>query len=182
MRLNSGLKYVSVKEGEESKFDNIFLNHLSFARQCNDRLSANYNLKAIQRMVEYGYVFNEDPKDMVMMVGIEDFGNRAYRIESKLFVHPKYRSSFWRSPDDYETVKYQISKHKSDSQFLFKSREAKNPAALKVSARLDSFFQDWFIYPEKIELRYKDNWQWIMYKRSMGGDVKNHVQKLLYSH
>lgn len=178
-QLKCGYSYKSVISAGVQDFDSDFLNHLSFAQSGNDKLASNYNLKHISRMVEYGYVYNNNPSDLVYMVGIEDFQNGAFRIESRLFVHPNYRKTFWKSPDNYEVVKHQINIHNSKYEFLFKSREAKNPAGFRISARLDNFFKDWTIHPNQIELRYKNNWQWIMYN-TIKGSVNEHIEKLLH--
>lgn len=177
--LECGYIYKPVISGDWEDFDESFLHHLDGAYNNGDALANNYTLKQIGRMQEYGYVYNQDPNDLVYMVGLENFHSGAYRIESRLYMHPNYRRRYWRSPDNYETVKRQISNHMDTCQFLFKSREAENPAGFLISARLDSYFNDWVVYPTKIELRYRNNWQFIMYK-NVRGEVDNHISKLWY--
>lgn len=131
-------------------------------------------------MKEYGYVYtNNDPSDIVYMSGIEDFGNGCFRTESRLYVAEKYRRNYWRSPDDYETIIYQISLHIADANLLFKSRTANNAASFTISKRYNSYFSDWEVYPTKIELRYKNNIQWIMCK-NIKGNLNDNISSLIY--
>lgn len=179
MQLNCGYFYKPVINERGEDFDDHFSQHLTFASSLGERLSKNYNLKSIKRMFEYGYVYDQTPSKLVLMVGLEQFGEKILRAESRLFVHPSYRSHFWKSPDSYESVKLQINHGLSKCDFLFKSREAKNPGALNVSARRDQFFASWNVYPRPIELKYKNNWQWIMY-RNIKGNVEDHVSQILF--
>lgn len=179
MKLNTvdNFFYKSVKSNLYKDYDHYFLNHLNFAYHNNDYLSKNYTTTAIDRMVEYGYVYHETPENLVFMVGIEDFGNGVMRSESRLFVHPNYRRPFWKSIDNYETVIHQINSQIENCNFIFKSREAKNPAGFRISQRLNPFFQDWIIYDKQIKLRSKNNLQWICYK-ILNGDAETHIQYL----
>lgn len=172
----NGFTYKCVKFKDRIDFDDKFLQSLEQANSGSDPLAANYNEKAIMRMAEYGYITNESG-DVVYMTGLEDFSNGIYRIESRTWINPKYRRKFWRCPDDYQTILLQINNHASETNMLFKSREAKNPAGFTISARLNDYFKDWIVYPEEIELKYKDNWQWIMYK-NFNGDVNENLKKL----
>jgi hypothetical protein len=177
--LACGYTYCPVIRGKHQQLDEVFHAHLDNAYQNGDPLSKNYTLKQILRMQEYGYIYNQDPTDLVYMVGLENFQDRAFRIESRLYVHPNYRRRIWRSPDNYEAVKLQININIGECDFLFKSRTAVNPAGFAISARLDAFFGDWTILPSQIELRYPDNWQHIMYK-NLAGDPLIHIERLCY--
>jgi len=169
--------YKRVKVKTDTEYDSFFLQHLDFAFNNKDPLSKNYTLKSIDKMVEYGYVYHQSPENLVFMVGIEDFGNNVFRSESRLFVHPKYRKTFWKSIDNYETVIHQINNHVANCNFIFKSREAKNGAGFRISQRLHPFFRDWVIHGKQIELRYKNNFQWICY-RNLKGNAEEHIQYL----
>lgn len=171
--------YKPVKVNSYKDYDTNFLTHLNFAFNNNDYLSKNYNLKVIDRMVEYGYVYHNSPENLVFMVGIEDFGNGVFRSECRLFVHPNYRRPYWKSIDNYETVIHQINNHIKNSKFIFKSREAKNSAGFKISQRLNTFFRDWVIHDTQIELRHKNNFQWICYK-NLEDDAQKHIKYLQF--
>lgn len=177
--LQNGMTYKSVKRNNDTDYDAHFLQCLDSAFHSNDKLAKNYTIQSINRMKEYGYVYKNNPSDIVYMVGIEDFGNGCFRTESRLYVTEKYRSNYWRSPDNYETIIYQIGLHTNDAHLLFKSRAASNVAGFTISKRYSNYFSDWEIYPSKIELRYKNNIQWIMYK-NIKGNLDDNVNSLIY--
>ena len=79
----------------------------------------------------------------------------------------------WNPPDNYELTMTQYNNHKF--KLIFKSRDEKSPAGHLRSQKLNDFFKDWILYPNKIELGFKDNWQWIMYK----GD-ENEIENILH--
>lgn len=177
--LNNGLTYVPVKINGNLLNEDIFIKHLNSAYNQSDKLSKNYTLEAINRMFEYGYVYNSNPTDLVYMTGIENFGNNIYRIESRLYTAPKYRKKIWTSPDNYETVIHQISNLPDNVAMLFKSRETNNPAGVMHCKKIHVFFKDWQLFPEKIELKYVNNWQWIFYN-NLKGNVDENIEKLRY--
>jgi len=178
-KLSGGYIYKPVISGLIVDFDSDFITHINYAENSADRLSSNYTLFHIAKMQEYGYIYDKHPGNLVFMVGLENFHDNAYRIESRLFVHHDYRTKLWRSPDNYESVKHQINNHIHSCDFLFKSRTAKNPAGFLISRKLNDYFDDWLVYRNQIELRYKDNHQLIMYK-TIKGNTNDHISKLLF--
>lgn len=169
------MRYVSVTNDLDNS---VFRYWLDIAyNNSSDRLHKNYTIKQIARMKEYGMCMDGD--DFVYMVGLDDFGEGIYRIESRLWVNPKFRKKYWRSPDNYASVLSQIDKHKDTTNFLFKSREAANPAGFRISARLHKYFTNWKIHQEQIELKWKNNWQWIMYKPTI--DEQDYIKRIQYT-
>lgn len=181
IRIGNGLKYKSVRSSGVSDYDAEFIKHIDFANEGDDKKAKNYNLTHIDRMMEYGYVYaNDDPSDLVFMVGIEDFGEGCARCECRLFIHPNYRTYLWSPPRGYyDLIMYQVDKHDEDIDFLFKSREAANSATLDVTRTLNPFFEDWVTHPEKLELKYKNNFQWVMYRDNYGL-AKEKIEYLRY--
>lgn len=165
------LSYKQVKYYDEKNYDDLFLYTLDQIYSGTDKLGQNYRLDAIDRMVEYGYMVDEDG-DIAYMAGIQPFGDGLLRCESRTWIHPKYRTFMWNPPDNYELTMRQCNNH--SHSLIFKSRE-KSPAGHLRSQKLNPFFKDWVLYPEKIELGFKDNWQWIMYKGN-----ENEIEKLVY--
>lgn len=179
-QLECGYWYKPVIKNNNIDFDFYFLKHLDYAKHLNEKLSQNYQIRHILKMKEYGYIYNKDPDNLVYMVGLEDFGHGIFRIESRLFVHPNYRQKIWKSPDSYEVIKKQINTNNTSCNFLFKSRIARNPAGFLISAKLDDYFKSWKVYPSMIELKYKENWQWIMYKNVRNDDEGKYIEKICY--
>jgi len=165
------LSYKRVKFYENKNYDDLFLKTLEEIYYSDDSLSKNYQLEAIDRMIEYGYMIDE-AGDIAYMAGVQPFGDQLLRVESRTWINPKYRKRIWNPPDNYELTMRQYNSHRY--KLIFKSRE-KSPAGHLRSQKLHEFFKDWILYPEKIELYWKDNWQWIMYK----GDV-DEVKNILY--
>lgn len=176
IQLAGGFIYQPViKDGLEF-FDDNFLRVLDRINNSDDELRDNYDIKQIRRMSEYGYIYKDDPADIIYMTGIQDFGNGAYRLTSRTYITPEYRTGYWRSPDKYQMVKHQMDNllASGKAKLLFKSREKANPAGLNISRRLaPEYFGDWEILPGQIELRWKDNWQWILYKNITGNQNDN---------
>ena len=168
------MEYISVINNLDNPTFRYWLD-IAYNR-TDDRLHKNYNIKQIARMKEYGMCMDGD--EFIYMVGLDDFSKGIYRIESRLWVNPKYRKKFWKSPDNYATIFKQINLHKSTTNFLFKSREAPNPGGFRISARLHKYFTDWVIYPKQIELKWKDNWQWIMYRPCHNSEI--YIKELQY--
>ena len=165
------LSYKCVKYYEEKNYDDLFLSTLEKIYSSKDPLAKNYGVDAIDKMVEYGYMVDEND-EIAYMSGVQPFGEGLLRVESRTWINPKYRKFMWNPPDNYELTMTQYNNHKF--KLIFKSRE-KSPAGHLRSQKLNDFFKDWILYPNKIELGFKDNWQWIMYK----GD-ENEIENILY--
>lgn len=158
--------------------DARFLAHLDTIQKSNDPLSANYNIRHLARMKEYGYIWDEKRQLIPYMTGLEDFGEQMFRIESRTYIHEAYRRRIWKCPDEYVISRYFLDEYSSEASFLFKSREAKNPAGFLISQRLTSIYDDWVVYPREVELKYPNNWQWIMHGPTE--DAERYVEKIRY--
>lgn len=159
INIYEGYRYKSVTNG----YDDIFLNMIDQIKLDPHPLSYTYTLDKIDQMVEYGYVVN-DYNEIVYMSGIELFGDNCYRIESRTYVPQKFRLKKWSCPHGYAAVRYQMSKM-SNVNMWFKSRGAKNKFSnLSYAWKYDGFSYDWQLYPDPIELKWRDNFQWIYYK------------------
>ena len=165
------LSYKRVKFYEEKNYDYLFLSTLEKIYFSDDPLAKNYRVDAIDKMVEYGYMVDQSG-EIAYMAGVQPFGDRLLRLESRTWINPKYRKRMWNPPDNYQLTIRQYNSH--PFKLIFKSRE-KSPAGHLRSQKLNKFFENWILYPEKIELGFKDNWQWIMYK----GDV-NEIQNIIH--
>lgn len=171
------MTYVPVVHRSIYRPDEYFKKHLHSVQAGSDKFAANYNLITIRRMTEYGYIYNNTPDDLVYMTGIQEMAPSIFRLESRLYLDPKYRKRIWSSPDDYEAVQYQYQFINAD--MIFKSREVCNAAGLTLCQKHNSFFDDWQLYDSQIELKYKNNWQWIFFKNIIGDTYEN-IQKLVH--
>lgn len=179
-RVSDDFTYVHVMDGENASFDKNILCLIESIQYTNDPLKDNYTLKSIlDKLFLFGYLKNNDG-EIVYFSGVESFGDEIHRIETKTYVPPKFRTSSWMNKHNYLLVDEHKFLLRDSTNFLFKSREAKSSAIHKKCMRMvPESFPDWKIYPTQIQLRYKDNWQWIMYK-SYSGDEEEHLNKLRY--
>jgi hypothetical protein len=161
--LNNNYFYTNVKYDNTIYYTDLFLKLINDIPNDTHPLSGNYSLKKINQMDTYGYVTNADG-EIVYMSGIERFSEYCYRIESRTYVPPKFRKKVWRCSHGYEAVKYQMNNFKNPVSMWFKSREAKNNFSnLSYAHRYDGFSSGWKVHKHPIELKWKDNYQWIYY-------------------
>lgn len=172
--LCDGYKYISVK----GNYDNRFLEMIDQIKEDPHPLSYTYTLDKINQMVDYGYVINSD-NEIVYMSGVELFGDNCYRIESRTYVPQKFRLKRWSCPHGYAAVRYQMSII-SNANMWFKSRGAKNKFSnLSYAWKYDGFSHDWQLYPDPVELKWTDNFQWIYYK-VINKSIDHLVESLRY--
>lgn len=139
---------------------NILLNDVY---QTRDKRYLNYSDKAFSRMKEYCVLIDKKNDDIFYASGLENFGKNCYRIESRTYKPKNMREKLWSSPSNYLVPRYFLKKYKKNIDFCFKSREGCNIAALTISYKLTDLYTDWKISSQKIELKYKNNFQWIMF-------------------
>ena len=158
------MKLCTVKSKGKYYFDEFFentVNKLVFKKR-------NFNKFNLDKYIEYGYLLSDN--EIACMCGITDFGYSCFRVESAVWINPKYRSTYFSKDNKYNHYQlsfYQMSKYSPN--LWFKSRAAKNSAGI---ARV--LPEGWKVYPTEIELCWKNNWQWIVYK----GDINAYLEKL----
>jgi len=162
------LKFYTVKHRDHYVVDPLFEKTVQNILDYTD----NFKPIDLSKYIEYGYMMDSYNDEIIAMCGITDFGEGCYRVESGCWIHPKYRGNYFR-PDNkynhYALSAYQMEKFEDSVNVWFKSRIAKNPAGI---ARLIP--EGWKVYPEMIELRWPNNWQWIVYK----GEINEYLESL----
>lgn len=162
--LQCGYVYRPVVFDGDVKIDSTFESHMNRISKSDDFLAPNYTLEYTYRtMQEYGYVYDGDPSNLVMMVGLQKIGDEIYRSGSRTYVDPKYRTKYFRSPDNLEVSALQINRYIEGARMIFESRQYSTPGLFKHFIRNTDLFKDWKIYPKKVEILYPYNYQWIMY-------------------
>lgn len=157
--------------------DDIFEKYFNNIQKSSDKLRSNYTLNHVKRMREYGYVWNNSKEDIVMMVGLQPFGFNIFRAGSRTYVDPNYRNQLFKSPDNLKVSTMHINLCKED-EFVFESREY-NKSSLQWLKKSKPFV-DWTIYSKKVELKFKNNWQWIMH-RPTTLDVEQIISEISYN-
>lgn len=158
------MKLCTVKTNNEYIRDTFFEDYVANIQDNKP----NYEPLNLKKYIEYGYAI--DNNDIVAMCGITDFGHLCYRVESACWINPKYRTTRFDPSgkyNHYALSEYQMDKYKVN--VWLKSRKAKNPAGI---ARYVP--EGWKVYPKEIELGWKNNWQWVVYK----GNIDEYVDKI----
>lgn len=158
------MRLCTIKHYHEYKPDQLFEDTISKIQDRNQ----NFTDLNLNKYIEYGYM--ADDNEIIAMCGITDFGYGCYRIESGCWINPKHRSNYFKRNNKYNH--YRLSEYqmeKFNPNLWFKSRAAKNPAGI---ARVIP--EGWNVYPTMIELCWKDNWQWVVYK----GEINEYLEKL----
>jgi len=160
------LKLCTVKHLNTYYSDSLFEKTINSIADLTD----NYQPLNLDKYMEYGYM--SENNEIVAMCGITDFGYGCYRVESSCWINPKYRTSLFQKDSKYNHYAlshYQMEKFEDSVKLWFKSRIAKNPAGI---ARVVP--KGWKVFPRMIELCWKDNWQWVVYK----GDINENLATL----
>ena len=175
--LNDTFFYKRVKYRNTRDYDDKFMSMMNVL-SADVKLGESYTLKKINTFEEYGYVENLNG-DIVYMSGIELFGNNCYRIESRTYVPPAFRLRSWNCPHGYAAVQESM-KTFTDVNMWFKSRVAKSKYSnLGYAAKYDNFSHDWQLHTDPIELKWKDNFQWIYYY-NVKGDVNDNLKSITF--
>jgi hypothetical protein len=132
-----------------------------------DRLDDNYsiiNLK-LSKMYMYNFVF--DGTEPVLCSGAQTDGD-SIRVFSRYFGFNEYRTDGTKAldkVDDFDELRYTL-KH-LNHPLIYWSRDKSPNFFHKLKAGRPDVFSEWEVHPEKIEIIYPNNHQYIFYK----GDV-----------
>jgi len=134
-----------------------------------DRLGTNYQLKQLHldRMFIFSIVYDYTHDLPVFASGLQVFGKNSARIFSRYFVFPEYRThplnhGLYNKIDNFEVLKNDLASA-NQFPFVFWSRDKSPSFFKKIKIVRSDLFNNWQIYPDSIELYYKDNHQRIMY-------------------
>jgi len=161
-----------IKKNDELIFDAFLL-----MQDSNDRLSNNYkfnNLK-LDRMYHYNFIFNCNQP--VLASGCEIVSHNVVRVMSRYYVFPNYRTdgtNLLEKTDDFYELQY-VLKNLEDFKLIIWSRDQGSYFFKRLKKGRPDIFSDWKIYPQKIELKYKDNFQSIFYV----GDI-TYLSEVIY--
>lgn len=131
----------------------------------SSRLSINYSVQRMNynKMHIYGVIWDMKKDRPVCCSGLQNMG-RAGRLLSRYYVFEDYRpngNTFTNDIDDYQMMK--IQKECNDFDVLFISRDTNSKYFERLKKYRSDVYEGFEIYPERIELLYKDNWQNIFY-------------------
>lgn len=146
-------------------------------QESKDRLSKNYNFNKLHldKMQHYNFMF--DCENPVLASGCEIVSNNVTRVMSRYYVFPPYRTNgtnLLEKVDDFYELKYSLERLK-EFKLIIWSRDKNSNFFKRLKYGRPDLFSDWKIYPQKIELKYKDNFQSIFYV----GDI-TYLSEVIY--
>jgi len=145
--------------------------------ESNDRLANNYTMNNLKLDEMYFYNFLFDNGEPVLASGSEIMSDNVVRVMSRYYSFPDYRTdgtNLLDKVDDFYELKY-VLERLNEFKLVIWSRD-KSPSFFKrLKAGRPDLFSEWKIYPQKIELRYKDNFQSIFYV----GDI-TYLSEVIY--
>lgn len=150
----------------------------TLTKETSHRLSINYTVDRMNynKMHVYGVMWDDKNEQPVCCSGLQNMG-RAARLLSRYYVFEDYRpngkNTFTNDIDNYQMM--QIQKQCNEFDVLFISRDTNTKYFERLKKYRPDVYKGFEIYPEKIELLYKDNWQNIFYY----GD-KDAIQSLIF--
>jgi hypothetical protein len=169
MKLPSNLTLVPYIENGKRTYVNDEKCHDAFIQMQieseSDKLSKNYKFNELNlhEMINFNFVFDGD--NPVQASGCQKMSNNVIRVCSRYYLFDDYRTDNTNplnKIDDFYELQYSLKSLKNYPLIIW-SRE-KSPSFFKriKENRLD-IFSEWEVYPEKVELKFKNNFQSVFY-------------------
>jgi hypothetical protein len=158
-------------------FQETLANYVESAR---DKRAKNYrpeNLK-LNEFREFGYIFHRPSNEIQSFCGLQKMTQDTFRVGSRAWINPKWRRSLFRTVENNMLVKIQLKRHQAHCPFLFASRET-GPGSIQHFLRYD-VFEKFKLWPEPIELRSRNNHQWIIYHSQDSKKTTSFIEQLRY--
>lgn len=143
----------------------------------NDRLADNYSGTKLNLDKMYNFTFTYDGDNIVQCSGTQICTNNVARVLSRYYVFNEYRTDGinpLEKTDDFAELKYTLNTL-SDFPLVIWTRDKGKGFFKRLKRGRPDLFDKWEVYPEQIELMYKNNHQNIFYI----GDV-THLHNLQY--
>ena len=147
----------------------LSFNEMRVLETAGDRLQDNYGPFKIKytEMWSYGIVYDKNTNKPVCSSGLQKTSENTARVLSRYYCYKDYRpvNPFMDDIDDYLSLYIQMS-YSKDFPILYQSRD-KGDRYFKRLSKYREVYKGFKIYPEKIELMFKDNFQNIFYKSDL---------------
>lgn len=142
--------------------------HLLRDESEGDRLESNYTRQHmhLDKMVMYNIVF--DDYKPVIATGTQTINEDVVRVFSRYWHFKDYRTNgkyLFDKVDNFEELKYTLDN--VDSQCYIWTRDKAKGFFTKLKNHRPDVFNDWEVWPDKINILYPDNYQYVFYK----GDI-----------
>ena len=143
----------------------------------NDRLADNYSGTKLNLDKMYNFTFTYDGDNIVQCSGTQICTDDVARVLSRYYVFSEYRTDGTNpleKTDDFAELRYTLDTL-SDFPLVIWTRDKGKGFFKRLKRHRPDLFDKWEVYPEQIELMYKNNHQNIFYI----GDI-THLRNLRY--
>jgi len=167
--MNNGLELVPyIEKGERTYINDDICNDAFIQMQLeseSDKLSKNYRFNELNlhEMFNFNFIFDGD--EPVQASGCQIMSENVVRVCSRYYLFDAYRTDSTNplnKVDDFNELQHSIQSLKHFPLIIW-SRE-KSPSFFKrIKKARPNIFSEWEIYPEKVELKFKNNFQSVFY-------------------
>ena len=143
----------------------------------DDRLSDNYCWKGLHldKMFLYNVVFYKDTYEPILVSGAQSVGEKSVRVFSRYYAFEKYRTDgtqLLEKVDNFDELRYTLEYCKKHD-LVFWSRDKSNKFFKRLKKGRPDIFSNWEVHPDKIEIIYPDNEQYIFYRGNINEILYN---------
>ena len=164
------MKIISYIERGKRTYTNDVLCHDAFLQMMieseSDRLSENYKFNKLRLNEMYNFTFVFDDKDApIQASGCQIMSDNVVRVFTRYYVFNDFRTdgkNLLNKTDDFEELKYSLDLL-TEFPLVIWSRDKTFTFFKRLKIGRPDIFSKWEIYPNKIELKYKNNFQFIFY-------------------
>ena len=131
----------------------------------NDRLADNYSGTKLNLDKMYNFTFTYDGNNIVQCSGTQICTDDVARVLSRYYVFSEYRTDGTNpleKTDDFAELRYTLDTL-SDFPLVIWTRDKGKGFFKRLKRHRPDLFDKWEVYPEQIELMYKNNHQNIFY-------------------
>ena len=147
--------------------------------ESQDRLADNYSFNKLNLNKMYHYNILFDNNNPVLASGSQMLSDNVIRVMSRYYSFPDYRTdgtNLLEKVDNFYELQY-VLKRLEDFKLIIWSRDKGSSFFKRLKVGRPDIFSNWKVYPKKIELKYKNNFQYVFYT----GDI-SYLNEVIYDH
>ena len=126
-------------------------------------------------MFLYNVVFYKDTYEPILVSGAQSVGENSVRVFSRYYAFEKYRTDgtqLLEKVDNFDELRYTLEYCKKHD-LVFWSRDKSNKFFKRLKKGRPDIFSNWEVHPDKIEIIYPDNEQYIFYRGNINEILYN---------
>lgn len=151
----------------------------------DDKLARNYTFSGLKlrEMLVYTVLWDFKQDQPVLVTGAQQMTPNTCRLFSRYYLFKNYRTgrdnNRYDKVDDFQVDLWHYEHLKDQYNFFFWSREKGNRFFSRIKQIRPDIFHDWNVWPDNIELIWKNNWQGIFYTAT--DDPTPYVEELIFN-